>query len=61
MALLRQKAAELFNGETDAAFGDSVYEAVLNDAKNFNSTEQSKINIRWKEVSSMSISSTPME
>ena len=39
VALLRQKAAELFNGETDAAFGDSVYQAVLNDAKNFKSTD----------------------
>ena len=39
VALLRQKAAELFNGETDAAFGDSVYEAVLNDAKDFNSKD----------------------
>ena len=39
VALLRQKAVELFNGETDAAFGDSVYEAVLNDAADFNSTD----------------------
>ena len=39
VALLRQKAAELFNGDTDAAFGDSVYEAVLNDAKDFKSTD----------------------
>ena len=39
VALLRQKASELFNGETDAAFGDSVYEAVLNDAKDYNSTD----------------------
>ena len=39
VALLRQKAAELFNGETDAAFGDSVYQAVLNEAKNFKSTD----------------------
>ena len=37
VAVLRQKAAELFNGETDAAFGDSVYEAVLNDAKDYQS------------------------
>ena len=39
VALLRQKAAELFNGETDAAFGDSVYQAVLNEAKDFESTD----------------------
>ena len=39
VALLRQKASELFNGETDAAFGDSVYEAVLNDAKDYKSTD----------------------
>ena len=37
VALLRQKAAELFNGETDAAFGDSVYRAVLDDAKDYTS------------------------
>ncbi len=37
VALLQQKAAELFNGETDAAFGDSVYEAVLNEAKDYKS------------------------
>ena len=39
VALLRQRAAELFNGETDAAFGDSVYEAVLNEAETFVSTD----------------------
>ena len=39
VALLQQKAAELFNGETDAAFGDSVYEAVLNEAENFTSSD----------------------
>ena len=39
VALLRRRAAELFNGETDAAFGDSVYEAVLNEADTFVSTD----------------------
>ena len=39
VALLRQRATELFNGETDAAFGDRVYEAVLNEAKNYKSTD----------------------
>ncbi len=39
VALLRQKASELFSGETDAAFGDSVYEAVLNDAKDYTSSD----------------------
>ena len=33
VAALKRRAAELFNGETDAAFGDSVYIAVLKDAK----------------------------
>jgi len=39
VALLRARAADLFNGETDAAFGDSVYEAVLEEAKDFDSTD----------------------
>ena len=39
VALLQQKAAELFDGGTDAAFGDSVYEAVLNEAQDFTSTD----------------------
>ena len=39
VALLQQKATELFNGETDAAFGDSVYEAVLNEAPAFTSSD----------------------
>ena len=39
VALLQQKALELFNGETDAAFGDSVYEAVLNEASAFTSND----------------------
>ena len=38
VALLGQRAAEIFNGETDAAFGDSVYETVLNEAETFVAT-----------------------
>jgi hypothetical protein len=36
---LKARAAELFNGETDAAFGDSVYLAVIRDGKDFKSTD----------------------
>jgi hypothetical protein len=36
---LKKRAGELFNGETDAAFGDSVFLAVLQDAKTFKSTD----------------------
>jgi len=36
---LKSKAAELFNGETDAAFGDSVYLAVIREGKDFKSTD----------------------
>jgi hypothetical protein len=36
---LRKRAAELFDGDTDAAFGDSVFEAALADAKDFKSTD----------------------
>lgn len=39
VAALKRRAAELFNGETDAAFGDSVYLAVLKEAKDFKSTD----------------------
>ena len=39
VAVLKSRAAELFNGETDAAFGDSVYLAVLKEAKDFQSTD----------------------
>jgi hypothetical protein len=39
VATLKKRAAELFNGETDAAFGDSVFLAVLQDAKKFKSTD----------------------
>lgn len=40
VAVLKRRAAELFNGETDAAFGDSVYLAVLKEAKDFTSTDK---------------------
>ena len=40
VAVLKSRAAELFNGETDAAFGDSVYLAVLKEAKDFTSTDK---------------------
>jgi hypothetical protein len=39
VAVLKRRASELFNGETDAAFGDSVYLAVLQEAKDFKSTD----------------------
>ena len=39
VAVLKRRAAELFNGETDAAFGDSIYLAVLKEAKDFQSTD----------------------
>jgi len=39
VAALKRRAGELFNGETDAAFGDSVFLAVLKDAKDFKSTD----------------------
>jgi hypothetical protein len=39
LAVLRQRAAELFDGETDAAFGDQVFETVLAGAKNFKSSD----------------------
>jgi hypothetical protein len=34
-----QNAAQLFNGETDAAFGDSVFLAALKESKGFKSTD----------------------
>ena len=40
VAVLKRRAAELFNGETDAAFGDSVYLAVLKEATDFKSTDK---------------------
>ena len=39
VAALKRRASELFNGESDAAFGDSVYLAVLKDAKEFKSSD----------------------
>jgi hypothetical protein len=39
VAALSKRAGELFNGETDAAFGDSVFTAALKDAKTFKSTD----------------------
>jgi hypothetical protein len=39
VALLQQRAGELFDGETDAAFGESVYQAVLDEAETFVSTD----------------------
>ena len=40
VATLQARAAELFNGETDAAFGESVFRAVLEDAKDFSSRDR---------------------
>ncbi len=37
VATLQQRAAELFNGETDAAFGDSIFRAVLADETGYQS------------------------
>jgi hypothetical protein len=39
VAALKKRAAELFNGETDAAFGDSVFLAALREADGFTSTD----------------------
>ena len=39
VAALQKRAAELFDGETDAAFGESVFEAALADAKSFKSRD----------------------
>ena len=39
VATLRARATELFNGETDAAFGDSVFRAVLADRDDFKSRD----------------------
>ena len=39
VAALRKRAGELFNGETDAAFGDQVFLTVLKDAKNFTTSD----------------------
>ena len=37
VAALKKRAGELFNGESDAAFGDSVFLAALKDAKDYTS------------------------
>ena len=49
LATLQARAAVLFNGETDAAFGDSVFRAVLEDAPDFSSrdTETGNYNQFW--------------
>jgi hypothetical protein len=39
VAALKTSAAELFNGETDAAFGDSVFVAALKNAKAYQSRD----------------------
>jgi hypothetical protein len=39
LANLKRNAAQLFNGETDAAFGDSVFLAALRGAKDFKSSD----------------------
>jgi len=39
VASLRKRAGELFNGDGDAAFGDSVFTAALRDVKGFKSTD----------------------
>jgi len=39
VALLKKRSAELFNGDGDAAFGDSVFTAALRDVKGFKSTD----------------------
>lgn len=39
LASVKSKAAELFDGDGDAAFGDSVFEAAVTGAKDFTSTD----------------------
>ena len=39
LAQLKKNAAQLFNGDTDAAFGDSVFLAALKESKDFKSTD----------------------
>ena len=39
VATLQARAAELFNGETDAAFGESIFRAVLADRDDFKSRD----------------------
>jgi hypothetical protein len=40
VAALKARAAKLFNGETDAAFGDEIFLTALRDAKNFTSYDK---------------------
>ena len=40
VASLKRRAAELFNGETDAAFGDSVFLAAIKEAGDFTSRDK---------------------
>ena len=49
LATLQARAAVLFNGETDAAFGDSVFRAVLEGATDFSSrdTQTGNYNQFW--------------
>jgi len=49
VAALKKRAGELFNGETDAAFGDEVFLAALRDAKDFKSydTQVGNYNHFW--------------
>ena len=39
VAVLAARAAQLFNGDTDAAFGESVFRAVLSDAQEYQSRD----------------------
>ena len=39
VATLKTKAVELFNGDGDAAFGDSIFDAVFSKAQTFKSTD----------------------
>ena len=39
VASLKSRAAELFNGETDAAFGDQLFLAAIKDAEDFKSSD----------------------
>ena len=49
LATLQARAAELFDGETDAAFGESVFRAVLENAESFSSrdTQTGNYNQFW--------------
>jgi hypothetical protein len=51
VAALKKRAGELFGGDGDAAFGDSIYEAVLSDVKKYKpttfDTETGNYNAFW--------------